>query len=163
HVLNWNATSGPDGRIEWNSAPRDRLQLCAIKDGWCFTRDVWVEPDGEEHRITLQQALHLVGRVTDAETGVPIPVFKAFPGYGDGPSEQVWERLDTRRGENGDFKVSFVETRQPWRVRVEAEGYLPEISAPLSPDFSGTLELQLKRLTAENRIKGLVRLPDSQP
>jgi hypothetical protein len=107
--------------------------------------------------------LNLVGRVTDAETGVPIPEFKAFPGYGEGPSEQVWWRGDTRRGENGDFKVSFVETRQPWRVRVEAEGYLPEISEPILRDFSGTLELQLKRLTSENRINGMVRLPDGQP
>jgi RNA polymerase sigma factor (sigma-70 family) len=163
HVLNWNASSGPDGRIEWNSAPTDRLQLCALKDGWCFTRDVWVKPNGEEHRITMQRALNLVGRVTDAETGLPIPEFKAFPGYGDGPSEQVWERLDTRRGENGDFKVSLVETRQPWRVRVEAEGYLPEISEPLSLDFSGTLELRLKRLKEVNGIKGVVRLPDGQP
>src|SRR6185369_16037145 len=43
-VLNWNATSGPDGRIEWNSAPRDRLELCALKEGWCFARDVGVKP-----------------------------------------------------------------------------------------------------------------------
>ncbi|HEX5218941.1 MAG TPA: sigma-70 family RNA polymerase sigma factor [Verrucomicrobiae bacterium] len=163
HVLKWEAISGADGRIEWDSAPPARLELCASKDGWCYTRDVRVQPDGQEHRITLQRALTLFGYVTDAKTGTAVPEFKAFPGYGDGPSEQVWERLDTRRGENGNFKIHFTETRQPWRVRVEADGYVPTTSQSLARDFSGTLELKLTPRGPETELKGIVRLPGGEP
>jgi hypothetical protein len=159
-AISWREKSGPDGRIEWNSAPPARLQLCAYRNGWCYTRDVWITPDGQEHTIVLQRALELTGYVADAETSVPVDEFKVFPGYGDGPSEQVWERLETRRGENGFFKLRFKETRQPWRVRVEAEGYAPAISEPLPRDISGTLELKLAR---RGKVEGMVRLPDGQP
>ena len=163
HVLKWESNSGADGRVEWNSAPSDRLMLYASKSGWCYTRDEWVTPDGEEHKIELEPALTVVGHVTDAETGAPIPELKAFPGYGDGPDEQVWERGDTRHGTNGEFRVRFTETRRPWRVRVEAEGYLTATSEPLASDFNGKLELKLTRQTADNGIKGTVYSLGGQP
>jgi RNA polymerase sigma factor (sigma-70 family) len=162
HVLKWETNSGADGRVEWNSTPPDRLMLYASKPGWCYTRDEWVTPDGEEHKIELQRALTVVGRATDAETGVAIPEVKAFPGHGDGPDEQVWDRGETRHGTNGEFKVRFDETRRPWRARVEAEGYLAATSEPLESDFSGILELKLTRQTSDNGIKGTVYLPDGQ-
>lgn len=162
-AISWREKSGPDGRIEWNSAPFARLQLCAYKDGWCYTRDVWVTPNGEEHTLVLRRALDLSGYVTDAETGVPIAEFKAFPGYGEGSGDHVWERITTRRGKNGEFSVQFQETRQPWRVRVEADGYLPTMSEPVLAGFSGVLELKLTRETPAHAHNGVVYLPDGQP
>jgi len=163
NALKWEAASGPDGRIEWNSAPFERLQLCIVKDGWCFNRDVSLIADGQEHKIVLQPGLILAGHVTDAKTGVPVATFKAFPGYGDGPSNLVWARGDTRVGENGDFTVQFSEMAQPWRVCVEAEGYITATSEPIARDFDRVLQLKLHRLTAESGINGAVYLPDGQP
>ncbi|MBE0541283.1 MAG: sigma-70 family RNA polymerase sigma factor [Verrucomicrobia bacterium] len=163
HVIDWREKSGSDGRLEWDSAPPSRLQLCAYKDGWCITRDVWITPDGEEHTIELRRALELSGYVTDAETGAPIAEFKAFPGYSEDSGEHVWELLATRQGKRGMFTVTFSETRQPWRVRVEAEGYEPAISKPLPADFAGTLALSLKRVNPALAFRGFVQLPDGSP
>lgn len=163
HVIDWRENSGSDGRLEWNSAPPSRLQLCVYKNGWCYTRNLWVNPGEGEHTIVMQRALTVPGYVTDAETGVPIAGFKAFPGYGDGDGEHVWERIHTRQGEHGMFTVKFSETRQPWRVRVEAEGYEPAISEPLPADFTGTLALSLKRVNPALAFRGFVQLPDGTP
>ncbi len=162
HKLKWTPESGPDGRVEWNSAPREgELNLCAWKSDWCYTRDIRVKADGEEHVIRMQRALEVIGRATDAETGQPISALKAIPGYGEGDS--MWWRGETRRGTNGDFSVRLVETRKPWRVRVEAEGYAPFVSEYIPAEFSGMLEVALHRLDPLKAIRGVVLRPDGQP
>jgi hypothetical protein len=99
--------------------------------------------------------------VTDADSGEPVLEAKAFPGYGTEP--HCWERLDTRRMRDGTFKVVFAEKQDPWRIRVEADGYRPFVSEELEPDFAGPLDVQLKALGAATAISGLVLQPDGQP
>ncbi len=160
--LKWSAESDPDGRIEWNSAPRDgELELYAKKPDWCYTRDIRFKADGEEHDITMRQALEVTGRVTDAATGQPVAEAKAFPGYGEG--EHAWERLDTRHSADGHYTVRFEENKMPWRVRVEADGYAPFVSDPLPADFGGALAVQLQPLDPAKTITGTVLRPDGQP
>lgn len=168
--LKWASDSGADGRIQWASAPVEgELELCALKEGWCYTRDLRFKADGEEHLIAMQRVLDVSGFVTDAESGQPILDFKAFPGYGQG--EYVWERLDTRKGTDGKFVVRFQEWRDswqdlspaPWCVRVEAEGYTPFMSDPIRPDFTGTLNAALRRLDPTGSVRGAVLRPDRQP
>jgi hypothetical protein len=162
HALKWSAESGTDGRIEWNSAPRDaELELCAIKDGWCYSRSWRFKADGTEHIITMQRTLDASGWVTDAATGQPISRFKAFPGYGDG--ESAWERIDTRQATDGKFVIRFQERQTPWRVRVEAEGYQPFVSDPLPPDFREPLSVALQPVDPSKAARGIVRNPDGSP
>ncbi len=162
HKLSWQAQSDADGRIEWNSAPPQvQLELYARRADWCYTRSVRLQADAEEHVIAMRRALVVTGRVTDADTGQPISEVKAFPGYGAG--EFAWERLDTRRGANGNFTMQFAENKLPWRARVEAEGYLPFVSEPLSPDMSGWLDVALRREDASQAMRGVVLRPDGQP
>ncbi len=162
HKLKWSAESGVDGRIEWISAPREgELELCATKDGWCYTRDLRFKADGQEHLVTLQRELEVAGWVSDAVTGRPITQFKAFPGYGDGA--YAWERLDTRLGTDGRFVVSFQERQTPWRVRVEAEGYEPFVSDPLPPGFDEALNVALRPSDPAGAVRGVVLRPDGVP
>lgn len=162
HKLKWEAESGADGRILWNSAPREgELQLCAIKDGWCYTRDIKLRADSQEHVITMRRALVVTGRVTEAGTGRPIEQMKAFPGYGEG--QYSWERLATRRSTNGLYTVRFEEDRMPWRVRVEADGFAPFQSEPLLANFSGALDVVLQPVDSGTALRGIVCRPDGSP
>jgi RNA polymerase sigma factor (sigma-70 family) len=162
YTLGWNALSDSEGRIEWRSAPPGvKLELYSRKDGYCYTRNVWVEADGKEHSITLRKQLTVSGRATDSETGLPILEFKSFPGYGT--EKYDWERHATRHSTNGVFKVTFTENKFPWRIRVEADGYEPAISEPLREDFVGELEMKLKRPNPDDQIRGTVLLSDGNP
>jgi Carboxypeptidase regulatory-like domain len=157
----WSAESGPDGRIEWNSAPTEQvLNLCASKPGWLMTRGIMVKADWQEHTIKLRRALLVTGRVTDADTGETIQEVKAFPGYGGG--DNCWWRGDTWRSTNDTFQVRFTEEQFPWRVCVEAEGYAPFVSRPLPRDFSGPLDVALHRPDPSKAVRGVVLRPDGQ-
>jgi len=163
-ALKWSAQSGADGRIEWRSAPRgEELELFARKEGWCYTRDVHATADSQEHTITMKPALTLIGHVTDADTGAPVESFKVIPGFGEGRGEQVWYRGDTRLGTNGQFKLVFGESRQPWQLLVEAEGYQPMVAGPIPPDYSGLYEVVLKRADPSAGMRGVVLLPNGAP
>src|SRR5262249_43130719 len=81
----------------------------------------------------------------------------------EGRGEQVWERLDTRPGDNGWFTLVFSESKQPWRFRIEADGFQPFVSNELSPGLSGVYEVALKRANPAQAIRGVVLLPNGAP
>jgi len=141
--LDWRARTDGNGRLEWAEAPWDEvLELCSRKEGWCYTRYIEIKADGQEHVITLVPALEVNGLARDAVTGLPVRELKAIPGHGEG--EHRWERLDTRRGSHGQFRVEFTENKKPWRILLEAEGYEPWISGPVEAGFRGLLEARMQ-------------------
>jgi hypothetical protein len=160
--LKWIAVSGPDGRIEWTSAPpKDELEFCARKPGWCYTRGIKLVADADEHVVTMRRALEITGRVTDAVSGRPIAEVRAFPGYGDGPNS--WERLETRRSRESTYRVLFEEDRLPWRFRLEADGYAPFISEPIASDHPAILDVALQPLDYRVAVHGVVYGVDGSP
>ncbi|MCI0745270.1 MAG: sigma-70 family RNA polymerase sigma factor [Verrucomicrobia subdivision 3 bacterium] len=169
HVLEWRGKTGWDGRLEWRSAPPDvELELYARKDGFCYTRNVKVKADGDEHLIHLRHSLDVYGRVVD-EKGYGIPDFRALPAYG-GPerysSDTVlrWFGGETVRGSNGLFKMAFVENELPWQLRIIADGYEDWTSDPLPTNqASVTLDITLKRCAPEDSVRGTVLDPDGRP
>ncbi|MCI0536004.1 MAG: sigma-70 family RNA polymerase sigma factor [Verrucomicrobiales bacterium] len=170
NALDWHAKTDSDGRLEWQSAPRDvELDLYARKDGFCYTRNVEVKADAEEHVVRLRRALDVFGRVRDAETGEAIPDFKALPAYGGNETysynpELRWFAAETVRGANGSFKLTFVENAVRWQVRIVADGYEDWTSDPLQTnEVSVTLDIPLKRATLEESVRGTVLKPDGTP
>ncbi|MCI0540766.1 MAG: sigma-70 family RNA polymerase sigma factor [Verrucomicrobiales bacterium] len=167
NALSWQAKTDGDGRLEWHSAPPDaELELYARKDGFCYTRDVKVNADGDERVIKLQHALDVFGQVADAETGEVIRDFKAMPGYGQKyhDAELRWFAAETVRGTNGLFKLTFAENAKPWQVRILAEGYEDWVSDPLeSADRTVTLNIALKRAVPEESVRGAALKPDGTP
>jgi RNA polymerase sigma factor (sigma-70 family) len=161
-VLPWSARTGADGRLEWGSAPpEEELELCVRKPGWCYSRGFKVTAGDPEHEFRLRPALRLVVRATDAVSGRPLAAFQAFPGYGLG--EECWERLATRPGVDGQAVVVFEERSDPWRVRVEAEGYPPFISEPIDPGAVGPLAAALTPLAPGAEVTGTVVGADGRP
>jgi RNA polymerase sigma factor (sigma-70 family) len=168
HDFAWRAKTDFDGRIEWASAPAGvELELFARKDGFCYTRDVKLMADGEEHSITLQHALQVFGRVVDAEAGWGVRDFHATPGYGTAnrfsASELRWYGGSTVRGTNGMFRLTFEEKVLPWHLRLTADGYEEWISEPLTNQIQTVLDIAMKRTKATDSVAGLVLLPDGSP
>jgi hypothetical protein len=167
HILEWADRTDLNGRIEWGSAPPEvDLELYARKDGFCYTRDVKVRADGDEHIIRLRRTLDIYGRVVDAETGYAIREFKAVPGYGFQyhDRDQHWFAGETVAGTNGLFKLTFVEKEQPWQIRIIADGYEDWTSGGLETNqLSAALDVALKRGAFSESVRGIVLRPDGKP
>jgi hypothetical protein len=157
NTLEWGGATDERGQIEWTSAPLDELDLFAGKEGFYYSRKNLMVADGQEHTITLRRELVVSGTVTDAQTKQPISSFKAIPGS-DG---QTWARLELAQGTNGQYRLTFHELWSPPQVRFEADGYEPQVSAPLDPAaMAATYDMALTPESPTNVFQGLVLLPD---
>jgi RNA polymerase sigma factor (sigma-70 family) len=155
NTLSWGGLTDDDGKIEWDSAPHDQLNIYAGLQGYFSSRENMITADGEEHTITLHPQVTASGFVTDAETGQPIAAFKAIPGS---------ERLELVHGINGEYTLTFQEFSQPLEIHFEADGYEPATSDPLAPNrTTQTVNLSLKRQKSSVAIHGIVLLPDGSP
>ena len=146
-----------EGRIEWDSAPQDELNICVSKQGYFYSRDNMITADAEEHIIKLRPQITVTGLVTDADTGKPIPSFKAIPGR---------ERIGLVNGKNGQYELKLDEFRPPLVVSFEADGYATASCEPLNPKATGQAQVRnvaLRKLNAQNSIQGYVQLPDGTP
>ncbi|HLP78299.1 MAG TPA: carboxypeptidase-like regulatory domain-containing protein, partial [Candidatus Paceibacterota bacterium] len=156
NTLDWGGATDSDGRIEWDSAPQDELNIYVGKQGFFNSRDNMITADGQEHIIKLHPQITVAGLVTDANTGKPILAFKAIPGE---------QRLGLVNGKDGQYELKLDEFRSPLVVNFEADGYAPVTSEPLNPK-SGQTQVRnvvLRKLTAQNSIHGYVLLPDGSP
>jgi RNA polymerase sigma factor (sigma-70 family) len=162
--LSWRAQSGPDGSVEWTSAPTESmLHIYAGKyPEFAQSQITLAKADGEEHVIRLRRVFVITGRATDARTGAPIlGEIKAFPGYGE--NENSWFRGETRRSMDGTFQVSFSEGRHPRRFRIEAEGYTPFVSEWLQPDAETVVDVSLQPVDPSKTVRGTIWRTDGQP
>ena len=139
------------------------MEFAAFKEGWCYTRGIKLMADDEVHVVTMRPALELSGRVTDSVTGLPVNELRAFPGYGSSSGGEHWFRGDTRRSEAGTYRVVFTEDWFPWSFRIEAPGYAPFVSEPISLDHQGWLDVSLQPTGHGDAVHGIVLRPDGSP
>ena len=148
NTLSWGGFTDDNGKIEWDSAPHDVLNIYAGKEGYFSSRENMITADGEEHTITLRPQVTVSGFVTDSESGEPIPAFKAIPGS---------ERIELVHGTNGEYTLAFTELRAPLEVHFEAEGYESGASGPLPANrTTQTINISLKRQKSSEAVQGLV-------
>jgi RNA polymerase sigma factor (sigma-70 family) len=160
NTLDWGEFTDYQGHAEWDSAPRETLDLCVIKDGYLYSRQNLIVADGAEHTITLRPQLAVTGSVTDANTKQPIPSFKVIPGS----EESYWDRSELAKGTNGQYRLVIRENRKPLQVRFEADGYEPAVSDPLPAKSTNlTCDMQLKKDDPQNAVRGVALLPDGSP
>ncbi len=162
-AMNWSAQSGPNGKVEWTSAPTNTiLNICAYKSPEFAMSCTLAQADGEEKIIRLRRTFVVTGRVTDDRTGELIQTeINVFPGYGQG--EYSWFRGETRRSADGTFRVCFGEGRSPRRFRIEAEGYAPFESDWLQPDASSVVDVRLRPTDPSKTVGGTVWRTDGRP
>ena len=160
--LAWRVNTDADGRFQWSEAPADEVLIDMGKQGYMSIRRSPMTASDNEYTITMYPVLRVAGRVVDRETGQPIPKFTVTSGidFGDGRSTS-WDRRRVKPFTDGHYEISFGEPRYGHLVRVEAEGYLPEVSRPFE-DGEGevTFDMALRKGAG---LSGTVCLPDGKP
>ena len=142
--------SKADGSFEIADVPADEIIYDFSKDGYMNVENFAMTPGGEDYTVLLKPPLTISGVVVDAETDKPIDRFVLVKGidYGDGRAPD-WLRYDTTQVAGGKYETVFDQEGFLWRLRVEAEGYLPSESrtfrAVQNRHGRGCLQLQASK------------------
>ena len=125
-------------------------------------RNIPLTASEREQTVILYPKLVISGRVTDAETGRPVPKFRVVQGR----QVEMAGRDQLVRGHgvevtSGRYTVPFDEPSTALFVRVEAPGYKPAVSRAFQPtEGSQTFDFALQRAAG---LSGLVCFPTASP
>ncbi|OHB67601.1 MAG: hypothetical protein A2Y77_13960 [Planctomycetes bacterium RBG_13_62_9] len=160
--LSWRTDTDAQGRFQWTEAPSDEVLVDVSKQGYMSVSRNAMTASDKEYAVAMPPQLRISGRVVDKETGRPIPKFTAIPGIDWGTSQSVyWERRVARPFTDGRFEITLGQPYPGHLIRIEAEGYLPEVSRSFdSGEGEVVFDVAMKRGTGPN---GTVCLPDGKP
>ncbi len=146
-----------------DSAPADEIEYALFKHGRMATRDQRLVAREEEHVIIMPNPLVVQGQVVDSKTGQPIERFNVLQGirWNSRDSSIHWKRYNIEPGRNGAYRTEFNEPRFGHLVRLEAEGYRPEVSRLIKTD-EGEVTVNFE-LEAGTGPSGLVKTPLGEP
>ncbi len=160
--LDQRGKTDADGRFAWRGAPGDAVLYAFGKEGFQGQHQVPLIAGDREHVIAPRPSLVVGGRVTDADTGRPLPDCVAIQGFDSGaPGKVYWSRRSAAKVKDGAYSITFDASDRTVYVRVEAIGYEPGISRGLSTD-AGPQRIDFALRRAEV-LGGLVRGPDGKP
>ncbi len=134
--LSLGTKTNTDGTFRLRDAPSSGALYFFHKKGYMAVQDLAMSPqppvpsgDGGYH-ITLKAPLAVAGSIVDAETGQPLAKCTVMRGveFDDGRAPH-WERgRGVKTITDGQYEFEFADGVFFWRVRVEAEGYMPAVS-----------------------------------
>ena len=156
----FNATTGVDGRFEWDGAPDEPQQFYFWKTSYEQKRQQRLKVD-EENIVTLRKSRQVKGWVLDAETEKPITKFRIEVGsgldtatfYADHPGMKAFAN------ENGMFTTELDEEIQS-SIKAEAEDYAGKVE-PLPPAQDGMVQVTL-RLKPSAALRALAVTPGGE-
>jgi RNA polymerase sigma factor (sigma-70 family) len=157
-ALAWRTQTDATGRFSWDAAPIGQVTLAAFKEGYRMA-DMTIEPTGQEaiFRLTPASRLRIRGTVTDAATGRPVEPFTVVPNVEPG-GILLMDAVRAHRG--GRYEFSAV-NGQPYRIRIEARGYLPVTSPRFAHDAGDQVfDVRLKK---GQWLEGVVRGREGAP
>jgi hypothetical protein len=156
----WQSQTDEQGRLLWDSAPAKKLLYSISHYGYEAVRSPPLPADGQEHVITLHKHLEVSGRVRDSETQAAIALFRVIPGVLH-VDHHDWNQALMTKGQNGTYAMTLPKGDWPHVVRVEADGYYPEISpALLDSAEEAVADFALKH---GEPIGGVAHLPNGKP
>ena len=150
-----------DGLAVWDG-PGDEVQFDLYARNY-MRQEITTGPSSDENDITeivMHGPLTITADVTDAETGEPVKDFHVVMGIiwqNDGTQKPYWQRdySNFKPGKDGHWEHQFT-SNYPYRViRIEAQGYAPASSDPISQD-DGSTDLLFKLQKAESLAGTLV-------
>ena len=156
----WQWDTDAQGRLVWDSAPTENMLYSISRPGYETVRSQPLQADGREHRITLHTRLQISGSVVDFETRNPLDGFRVFPGVLHA-GHHDWNQSLVTNGQKGKYAVALPKQDLPHILRVEADGYYPEISRAFKDsEEQAAADFSLQR---GEQIGGTVHLPDGSP
>lgn len=163
-LLSWTARTDSAGRFLWGGAPADDVIYAVFHDAYVPVEDLVLRAGPDPQTITLHERieLRLTGHVTDAETGAPIDWFTLTPGYiTQGSDTPVWQPEAALEAFDGQFDLYLSDEFPAYRLRVEADTYLPRIS-PTYEVSAGAAEFSVA-LSKGDGPEGTAVQPDGAP
>ncbi len=164
---NWKGDTDAEGRFTWPDGPSaGEVSFNASKPPFTRAYGRTLAAGTNFGVITLNMSLRLRGKVLEAETGKPIDKFVLIPGWGpDRPGGQVSWRRDgsskTLTGGAYDETGLFDNQGLTRSLRIEADGYAPEMSEGFKDDAGEIVhDFKLKKAVG---FGGIVTGPDGQP
>jgi 5-hydroxyisourate hydrolase-like protein (transthyretin family) len=160
--IHFRGLTGPDGRVEWRSAPKDVVFYDIGKAEYMWSRLLPLTASEREQTVILYPKLAITGRVTDAATGRPVPSFRIVQGQRLEWRDAIhWSENLGADGTDGQYTSQFDEPSAALFVRVEAPGYKSVQSRAFqSNEGRQTFNFALHRATG---LSGIVLLPDGKP
>ena len=164
-ALAMSVNSAKDGTFTVTDVPDDNVEYMIQKEGYLIAEHVDMSPAQEEYAVTLKSLVRVVGLVVDAETGKPLEKFSFMPGtdFDDGRAPD-WHAFEKKMITTGKYATNFRQENFKYRIRVEANGYMPgesRLIKPYDPD-QGEITLDFKLHKAPN-LAGIVEGLDKQP
>ena len=150
-----------NGVWQWDGAPEGIVKLGTYCRGLAACR-IEISGGDPPKTIALKPEHRITGRVTDAQTGEPIPAFGVIP---VDLFQSGWfsaERYNAKPGRNGRFEYLATRTDIPLRLRIEAKGYRTQDG----PEFrvgDDQARRQDFRLQPSPPVSGLVLDPEGRP
>ena len=171
-----DSRTGTDGRFDWKDAPQDEMEIEVYATDYMTSEAMPVRASDEVHVFKLYPQLDISGTVTDSVSGKPIPKFKVTPGifFSNMPDNVRWEPRKARDHQDGKYTVRQKYPYAGYAVRIEAEGYVPEVSRKIEvSEGAVTLDFALKKadekyLSEQKKLnrprpRGVVLTPEGKP
>jgi hypothetical protein len=154
----WLEDTNEQGRFRVPHVADDGVLFTVGKRGYVAVRDHALTPSEEECVVTMKPAVRVGGKVTDAETGKPIPNFEVA-------TKLSGRRIRSSGFAAGQYELTFDEARpQHFELQVSAVGYRP--SDPEALDISQgnrTIDFKLARDTSFAGEAGKRQPGEAQP
>ena len=162
-TLDWSTTSDDEGLFQWTDAPPDAVWIDVMRDGYLRINRREVRASGDELAITMVRELKVRGTVVDAETRHAVPSFTLVPGTESGGNfPTYWDRNRARPLSTGRYEITLDQSsREGYRLRIEADGYMPAISRAIRDDEDEPVVNFV--LHKGSGVAGDVRLLDGSP
>ena len=167
--LHLTAKTDAAGKFRLADAPAAGVLYDLQKNGYMEVHDFSMSPQPtgkESYQVTLKGPLQVAGSIVDAETNRPLAKCTVLKGveFDDGRAPD-WQRfMSTKTITDGRYQFEFSGGVFAWRIRVEADGYMPAVSRIFKPGDldKGRVTYDFK-LSKAAPLTGTVLGPDGKP
>jgi RNA polymerase sigma factor (sigma-70 family) len=132
-ALTWSTKTDKQGHFIWANAPADEpIQFNVSKGKFATIQGIEITPSvdkPEPVKFTMYAPVKITGNVVDADTKEPIAAFRMIDGIRwTGQQDVTWQSQNGRSLSNGKYEANISDFSNGGRLRVEADGYLPQQS-----------------------------------
>jgi len=120
-------TAKADGVFTWAGAPEDAVNYSVLARGF-QRQQLALTANGREQTLVLKRTPAVAGKVTDAKTGQPVPLFRVWPVIDFGGGNYAVDRQRITEVKTGAYRYELERSDCDYRLLIEAPGYRTALS-----------------------------------